>query len=134
MKDYFDSSALVGAILTRHPQHKACVAMFESVHNKFSCAHALAEVFVTLTGSYKIPNDIAAQQALQLREAMLIEPLVIADYETAMLEARQRGVMGAGIYDSLHAVFARRRGAKRIITLNLTDFIHVAPDLEIIAP
>jgi predicted nucleic acid-binding protein len=89
---------------------------------------------VTLTGSYKVPNDIAASQTLQLRQAMLIEPLTLHDYETAMLEARQRGVMGGGLYDSLHAVFARRLKAKRIVTLNLTDFVHVAPYLEIIAP
>jgi predicted nucleic acid-binding protein len=60
--------------------------------------------------------------------------LTLEDYETAISEARQRGIMGAVVYDSLHAVFARRRGAKRIFTLNANDFIHVAPDLEIVIP
>jgi len=134
MKDYFDSSVLVGAILNRHPQHKICVEIFESTPEKFTCAHALAEIFNTLTGTYKISNDIAAQQVLQLRHSISVSPLTLEDYETAISEARQRGIMGAVIYDSLHAVFARRRAAKRIFTLNANDFIHVASDLEIVIP
>jgi len=58
----------------------------------------------------------------------------LADYETAITEARARGVMGGGIYDSLHATFARRKGAKRIVTRNPAHFTHAAPDLEILAP
>ena len=108
--------------------------LFETTPEKISCAHALSEIFATLTGIYKISNEIAAKQTLQLRRSINISPLTMEDYETAILEARQRGVMGAGLYDSLHAVFARRCGAKQIYTLNTTDFIHVAPDLEIILP
>ena len=44
MKDYFDSSVLVGAVLARHPQHNICVELFETVPDKITCAHALAEV------------------------------------------------------------------------------------------
>ena len=134
MKSYCDSSILIGAILDRHPQHAVCMGLFDSWPQKFTCAHALAEIFGTLTGTYKIPNDIAAKQTLQLRHSLEIAPLTMEDYETAILEARQRGVMGAGVYDSLHAVFARRRGARRILTLNTTDFIHVASDMEIVSP
>jgi len=134
MKGFFDSSVLVGAVLARHPQHKICAAIFEAVPDKISCAHALAEIFATLTGVYKVPNDIAARQTMQLCHSMDITPLTMDDYKTAISEARQRGIMGAGLYDSLHAVFARRRGAKRIFTLNATDFMHVAPDLEIVIP
>lgn len=42
--------------------------------------------------------------------------------------------MGGGIYDSLHATFARRKSAKRIVTRNSSHFIHVAPDVEILTP
>jgi hypothetical protein len=34
------------------------------------------------------------------------------------------------IYDALHATFARRKGATRIITRNPSQFAHAAPDLE----
>ena len=43
-------------------------------------------------------------------------------------------VMGGGIYDSLHATFARRKGAKTIVTRNPSHFAHAAPDLEILTP
>ncbi|MBE7504230.1 MAG: hypothetical protein HS113_28865 [Verrucomicrobiales bacterium] len=43
-------------------------------------------------------------------------------------------VEAARHYDSLHATFARRKGAKRIITRNPSHFVHTAPDLEILTP
>jgi predicted nucleic acid-binding protein len=52
----------------------------------------------------------------------------------AIAESQQRGVMGGGIYDALHAAFARRRSARRIVTRNPGNFQHVAPDLEIVIP
>lgn len=36
--------------------------------------------------------------------------------------------------DSLHATFARRKMAKRIVTRNPSHFSHAAPDLEILTP
>jgi hypothetical protein len=87
-----------------------------------------------LTGSYKVPADAAATLILNLKEAITVEPLLGIDYETAIRQARGRGVMGGGIYDSVHATFARRRRATRIVTLNASDFAHVAPDLELLTP
>jgi len=63
-----------------------------------------------------------------------VEALSLADYATAISEARQRGIMGGGIYDSLHATFARRQGARRVITRNPGHFAHAAPELEVMAP
>jgi hypothetical protein len=34
----------------------------------------------------------------------------------------------------LHATFARRKKAARIVTLNPSHFFHVAPDIEILTP
>jgi len=52
----------------------------------------------------------------------------------AISEARQRGIMGGGISDSLHATFPRRQGAKRIVTRNPSHFAYTAPELEVVAP
>ena len=131
---YFDTSVLVGVLLQSHPQHKECFAVFEQTRERGTSAHALAEVFSTLSAFYKIPNDIAAELTLCLTGRLKVESLTLADYETAIREARQRGVMGGGIYDSLHATFARRRSARRIVTRNPGHFEHVAPDLEIVIP
>ena len=95
---------------------------------------SLAETFATLTGFYKVPADCAAEMTLGLKTCLAVETLKAKDYEAAIGEARSRGVMGGGIYDSLHATFARRKGAQRIITRNPSHFAHVAPDLEILTP
>lgn len=106
----------------------------EDFEQPFTNAHALAETFATLTGFYKVPTEAASELTLTLRETIEVEALSLADYETSIREARSRGVMGGGIYDSLHATFARRRKAVRIITRNPSHFQHVAPDIEILTP
>jgi predicted nucleic acid-binding protein len=131
---YFDTSVLVGVLLQSHPNHKACYAAFEAAQGRITSGHALAEVFSTLTAFYRVPNDVAAELTLSLPEKLEVEPLSLRDYETAIAEARQRGVMGGGIYDSLHATYARRHAARRVITRNPGNFQHVAPDMEIIVP
>ena len=65
-----------------------------------------------------------------------IQPDIVKypDYETAIGEATRRGIMGGGIYDSLHATFARRKGVERIVTRNPSHFAHAAPEVEILTP
>ena len=131
---FLDTSALVGALLERHPQHAACLRAVQEAANPVTDAHALAETFATLTGFYKVPSEAAAALTLGLKALVQVEPLPLADYETAICEASQRGIMGGGIYDSLHATFARRKGAKRIVTRNPSHFAHTAPELEVVSP
>ena len=131
---FLDTGILVGAVLKSHPEHAACLAALEDSPRPFTDAHALAETFATLTGFYKVPTDKATELTLSLRDAVAVEALALTDYETAMHEARSRGIMGGGIYDSLHATFARRKKAAQIVTRNPSHFQHVAPDIEILTP
>jgi len=131
---FVDTGILVGALLEKHPEHAACLSVLQNAESPFTDAHALAETFATLTGSYKVPAEKAAELTLSLKRNLAVEPLPLADYEKAISEARSRGVMGGGIYDSLHATFARRKGAKSIFTRNPSHFAHTAPDLEILTP
>lgn len=131
---FLDTGILAGALLERHPEHKQCRAAFGQYADIFTDAHALAETFATLTGFYKVPVASAAELILALREVLAIEPLTIRDYEIAIAESRQRGVMGGGIYDALHATFARRKLARRIITRNPSHFGPLAPEVEILTP
>jgi predicted nucleic acid-binding protein len=131
---FFDTGILVGAVLERHPEHASCVAAFRRFPDAFTDAHALAEMFATLTGFYRVPTEIATELTLELAGTLDVDALAITDYETAIGEAQSRGVMGGGIYDSLHATFARRKGVRRIVTRNPSDFTHVAPEVEILTP
>jgi predicted nucleic acid-binding protein len=121
-------------LLEKHPEHAACLEALEKSEAPFTDAHALAETFATLTGFYKVPVAAAAELTLGLKSSLAVEALTLADYEKAIAEAQRRGVMGGGIYDSLHATFARRKGARRMVTRNPTHFVHTAPDLEILTP
>ena len=131
---FLDTGILVGALLEKHPEHAACLEALEKSEAPFTDAHALAETFATLTGFYKVPVAAAAELTLGLKSNLAVEALTLTDYEKAIAEAPRRGVMGGGIYDSLHATFARRKGARRIVTRNPTHFAHTAPDLEILTP
>lgn len=131
---FLDTGILVGAVLESHPDHMACLAALEDSDKPFTNTHALAEMFSTLTGFYKVPTEIAAELALGLRDSIEVEALATPDYVTAIREARSRGVMGGGIYDALHATFARRKRAVQIVTRNPSHFQHVAPDIEILTP
>jgi predicted nucleic acid-binding protein len=131
---FVDTGILVGALLEKHPEHVACLEALKESEGAFTDAHALAETFATLTGFYKVPAAAAAELTLGLKASLAVEALLLADYETTIGEAQRRGVMGGGIYDSLHASFARRKRAKRIVTRNPSHFAHAAPDLEILTP
>ena len=131
---FLDTGIMVGAVLESHPEHAVCLAAIEDTTRPFTNSHALAETFATLTGFYKVPTEAAAELTLSLRDSVLVEALTLTDYETAIREARSRGVMGGGIYDSLHATFARRKKAVQIVTRNPSHFQHVAPDIEILTP
>jgi predicted nucleic acid-binding protein len=125
---------MVGAVLKSHPEHEVCLAALEESERPITDAHALAETFATLTGFYKVPTEAATELTLSLSDSLEVEVFALGDYETAIREARSRGVMGGGIYDSLHATFARRKKATHIVTRNPSHFQHVAPDIEILTP
>jgi len=131
---FLDTGIMVGALLQSHPEHEACLSALEDFERPFTNAHALAETFATLSGFYKVPTEAASELTLSLRDSIEVEALSLADYEISVREARSRGVMGGGIYDSLHATFARRKRAIRIVTRNPSHFQHVAPDIEILMP
>lgn len=131
---FLDTGIMVGAVLKSHPEHEACLAALEDSARPFTNAHALAETFATLTGFYNVPTEVATELTLSLQDSVSVEALALADYEAAIREARSRGVMGGGIYDSLHATFARRKRAAQIVTRNPSHFQHVAPDIEILTP
>ena len=131
---FLDTGILVAAVLETHPEHGACLSALKDSERPFTDGHVLAESFATLTGFFKVPTTAAAELILGIRDSIKVEALSLADYETSIREARSRGVMGGGIYDSLHATFARRKNAARIVTRNPAHFQHVAPDIEILTP
>ena len=131
---FLDTGIIVGAVLQSHPEHEACLAALERFRAALhECAGASGGVRDS-DRFYRVPSEAACELTLGLRAAIAVEALGLADHETSIREARSRGVMGGGIYDSLHATFARRKKAIRIVTRNPSHFEHVAPDIEILTP
>lgn len=129
---YLDTGVLVRALLMEHPQHGVCVKVVGD--GAVSSCHALAEVFNTLTGFFKVPNDTASEMIVSLTEAMSFEGISQADYMRVIEEARARGVQGGIVYDAIHAQVARRLKCEKIVSFNVTSFRHVAADLEVGLP
>ena len=131
---FLDTGIMVGSVFDRHPEHRICLEALENSRRPFTNAHALAETFAALTGFYKVPTDAATELTLSLRASVMVEALTLADYELAIREARSRRAKGGGIYDAVHATFARRKKAVQIVTRNPTQVQRVAPDIEILTP
>lgn len=59
--------------------------------------------------------------------AMTAVRRVIAGHDVGVIAARQ-GAVGGAVYDALQIECARKTGAERIYTFNVSDFTRLAPD------
>jgi predicted nucleic acid-binding protein len=133
MKQFLDTSVLVEACLSQSPKFAAADALVNS-SEAFTSAHALAEVYATLSGDPRLriaPAD-AAQMVEGLATALSVSALSVADYRQLISSAPAKGIRGGSIYDAIHAHAARRQGCREIRTLNTAHFKHVAPDLGVL--
>jgi predicted nucleic acid-binding protein len=129
---YLDTGILVRGLLTAHPDHSKCEALINT--DGLSSCHSLAETFNTLTGFFQVPNDLASEMIDSLPAEMRFEVISQRDYLQVIREARKRGIQGGIIYDALHAEVARRLRVKKIVSYNLSNFRHVAPDIPVEVP
>jgi predicted nucleic acid-binding protein len=129
---YLDTGVLVRALLTAHPDHSKCESLITA--EALSSCHSLAETFNTLTGFFQVPNDLASEMVGSLPAEMRFEVISQLDYLQVIGNARKRGIQGGIIYDALHAEIARRKKVDKIISYNLSNFRHVAPDIPVEVP
>jgi len=134
-----DSTVLIAALIGTAQHHLVCRKLLisgkHSVH-----AHSLTETFSTLTGGrlgFRIsPGDASSllcdQLAPRLKSITLTEKALLSAYAAA----ESRGIRGSAIYDYLHLAAARKAGALKMFTLNISDFqsFHRPGDPEIIHP
>ena len=120
-----DTSVLVAAMVGTEDYHDECRALVVG-QRMGMYAHGIAETFSTLTGGRQAFR-LSAETAANLLEDHFVPRLEIASLtpsETlrAMRECQPRGVRGGAIFDYLHLVAARKAKAKRLYTLNLSNF------------
>ena len=142
MKIYFDTSALVTALVDQLPNHEnalSCLASACRDHEAVTSTHALAEIYATLTAlpvSRRIqPGEARAMIADGLQKKLRILHLSVRLYDRAIARVAGRGMSSGVIYDALHLEGAEVAGCRRLNTYNLGDFQRLEPQgLDLVAP
>lgn len=142
MKVYFDTSALIAALVEQLPHHEAALACLASAcrnHDAVTSTHTLAETYATLT-VLPLPRRIQPAEARlivieSLQKKLAILPLSTRIYERAMTRVADRGLASGVIYDALHLQCAEGADCRRLYTYNLGDFERLDPqNLTLLAP
>ncbi len=131
---FLDASILVEACLA-NSSHFRWADGLVSAENATS-AHALAEAYATLSGDKRLrinPRD-ASRMVAACARILDVQALNPDEMLQLIENAPGRGVCGGSFFDAIHAQVARRIGCRKICTLNVSHFRHVAPDLEIEGP
>lgn len=141
MKVYFDTSALVTALVDRLPHHDTALAGLAAAcrdHDALVSTHALAETYATLT-TLPLPRRIQPGEAramlASLRKKVRILPLSARLYEQAVDRVARLVLSSGAIYDALHLACAEDSGCRRLFTYNLGHFQRLEPEgLTVLTP
>jgi len=134
MKEFFDTSVLIGAFWRGHPHHQASLKLL-SVANKrkAACAmHTLAEVYATMTAlpvKDLIPPDQALLFVQEVRDRLTVVTLTEEEYYTTIEQAAALHFTSRRIYDALLLRCAAKVKAETIYTWNLKHFRAINPAL-----
>jgi predicted nucleic acid-binding protein len=131
VKNYWDSSALVAAVLDRAIRDRL------DEEGGVTRTHTFAELFSTLTGSrlgFRVDSDDAAGLIRELSRTLIIIDLNIEEMARALDEAKAKGVRGGRVHDYLHAAAAVKTGCEVLLTLNDSDFDGLFEELAVEAP
>ncbi len=125
MRAAVDSSILVAALHAQQAHHEVCFDLLE-LPDLWMLSHAVSESFSSLTGGrlgQRVPANLAVEALKQSVIPMLgsVE-LNATEIVTALGEAERRGIRGGAVYDFLHLVAAKKAGASKFYTLNISDF------------
>lgn len=136
---HIDTSVLVAAIVSSEEHHEACDALLDRPEVT-AYTHALGETFNVLTGGRKVFR-LSPGEAVELIEKDYLPGLNMVlltsrEYLGALRACEARGVRGGAIFDYLHLVAARKAKARRLYTLNVSNFraFHRSDDPEIVHP
>ena len=131
MSAYWDSSAIVSGAL------EPAVRRALNATRPWCRPHALSEVFSTLTGSrlgFRIDPASASELIAGIAANLRFVELTTDETLLAFAAAQSRGVRGGRIHDLLHSKAARKAGCTHLVTLNLSDFQGLDPELVIESP
>ena len=135
MKQFFDTSVLVAAFWSGHPDHAASLKRVSAAKpNSSYCAlHTLAEVYATMTAlpvKDVIPPDQVLLFVEEVRNRFTTVSLDVDEYYGIIVQASERGFTSGRIYDALLLRCAAKIKADVIYTWNIRHFRAIDPKLE----
>jgi predicted nucleic acid-binding protein len=133
MKEFFDTSVLIGAFWRGHPNHDASLKLVSAAGKRTSAcaAHTLAEVYATMTAlpvKDVIPPDQALLFVQEARDRLTVVTLTGDEYYRTIEQTAERGFASGRIYDALILRCASKVKAQIIYTWNLKHFRALDPD------
>lgn len=128
-RSYFDTSALLPALLTAHPHHKLGREMLSKARREgeIICLsmHVYAELYANITRfpiGKKVSPLIAAEMIVKLEDFVRTIDLSRQDYKAALHRCAERQLISGIIYDALHLQAAIKAKVDVLYTTNLRDF------------
>ena len=128
---FFDTSALVAALLTNHPQHAWASQQRREAQARAMGVQSLAETFKVLSAHPHSMMPLADVQKVMhaLCKQLEVMALDAADYLAATRRCADLGLPGGAIYDTLLAQAALKAGASALVTLNPKHFSRLGKDI-----
>jgi len=137
LRAFFDTSVIVSAFVKAHSRHKECLPWLQKVKNNeitgIMSSHSLLEAYSVLT-TLPLSPRIGPSLALKLLKENLISCFEIINYGPddnirLLEELSGSGLAGGSTYDGFIIYAAKKANPDIILTLNLNDFLRVAPEL-----
>ena len=134
MSALFDTSVLIAALTSGHPEHSAARARVLQVQRNdqaFISGHTLAELYAVLSGvaKWRIRPQQALRSVEMVSQPFTVLPLSPEDHLWCLRHMATLGLSGGGIYDCLHARAALNAKVERLYTLNEKRFRRLGSEI-----
>jgi predicted nucleic acid-binding protein len=127
MKAYWDSSALIETVQDANLYSKL------KQEGAFTRTHTLAETFSILSGTtrFRASANDAAATIKGLAQYLDFVDVSSAEVIEALEKAEARGVRGGRVHDYIHALAAKKSGAKTLVAMDKNDFTGLVPGVSV---
>ncbi len=134
MRQFFDTTVLVAAVLEEHEHYQRSLAALLSAGkgSSFCAAHNIAEFYATLTrypGKQRLSPEQGFLAVGGIEKRLTIVALDTGEHLSAIRNFAAMGVTGATIYDGLIAACALKSRAEVLYTWNLRHFHLLGPEV-----
>ena len=132
-----DTSFVVRAVVTKHPDHGPALAWAtaRAAETALLCtSHALAETFAVASGYFALSHAECRAVVGSLRRTLGVVDLGEAEVASAIERTMRAGRSGGAVYDALHVAGFEKAGAERLVHCDDRSFPFLLPAAQRINP